>query len=51
LNGRQAMMPGKIGENFIGFDRARELCHRQCVQPMQSIEEENTPWAAVFCCG
>ena len=36
------MLPGKIGEKFIGLYRMRELCHRQCVQPMQSVEEENT---------
>jgi hypothetical protein len=34
-------MPGRIGGKFIGSYRARELCHRQCVQPMQSVEEEN----------
>jgi len=41
LNGRGAMMPGRIGEKFIGSCWARELCHRQRVQPMQSVEEEN----------
>jgi len=41
LDGRGAMMPGRIGEKFIGSYRARELCHRQRVQPMQSVEEEN----------
>ena len=39
LNGRRAMMPSKIGEKFICSYRARELCHRQRVQPMQSVEE------------
>lgn len=42
LNGCRAMMPSKIGEKFIGSYQARELCHRQRVQTMQSIEEENT---------
>jgi hypothetical protein len=42
LDGRRTMLPGKIGEKFIGLYRMRELCHRQCVQPMQSVEEENT---------
>ena len=46
LNGRRTMMPSKIGEKFIGSYWARELCHRHCVQPMQSAddktEEENT---------
>jgi hypothetical protein len=42
LNGRRAMMPSKIGEKFIDSGQAQELCHRQCVQPMQSVEEENT---------
>ena len=39
LNGCGAMMPGRIGEKFIGSYWARELCHRQRVQPMQSVEE------------
>jgi len=39
LNGCGAMMPGRIGEKFIGSYRARELCHRQRVQPMRSVEE------------
>jgi hypothetical protein len=39
LNGRRTMMPSKIGEKFIGSYWARELCHRQRVQPMQSVEE------------
>ena len=33
------MMPSKVGEKFIPSYLGGELCHRQCVQPMQSVEE------------